>query len=458
MLQEGNVPSSTPAGADILGMLQSATSGISNQDIVQALAPSIQRAPQQVPAYFTTPRMRENHDPYSATPSTHVGKGSDRNEGIANAVSAATRMIGNFAARRSNQKQAAEAERVNKLLQVQSAMDQAQQVLQIDPNNQAAKQTLQQNQNLVQGMFQDQKFVKTLEKGFQISLTDPSQNKTEHHAIVQKGIDLFKEHSKQQNFTQQQAQEMFKKFQSQMPTQLGPNQYAMQKLQTQMAMQKYTSEVLKSVLPAIYRGEYQVKAQGMRMATELAKQQNANTEWDRRNVLKEQQWYQHLDAQQRKAIDLQNHENSLVLGREQARLKMEGENPDKILRAYDQSTSEWNQRIASLQTSLDMAQQSLTNYQAGKNANPATVQQMQSDIAIRGNELERARRQQSYFKSVYKLKALKAGIPGMNDESGDKDATTKQPAANSGSNSDTSNDSDESDDINYWTQDIPGKP
>lgn len=436
------LPSSS-SNDSIVSMLDKASSGISNEDIKQALSPTMQRQPIQMPSYFTTPRKQ-------VLPGAEmdrrevVGAGNARGRDIGNSVSASVRTLGNFIARRDNQKQMAEAGRVQQLLSAQAGVDQAQELLKTDPNNAAAKESLQHNQTIVQGLFQDPKFVKTVQKGFQVSLTDPSQNKTEHHSIVQKGIDLFKKQS-QQPFTQQQAQQMSQKFAASQPTQLAPNQLAVQRLQMMMEQRKDFIGLAKSMLPAIIRGKAQENVEVQRGINELNKQQGANTEWERRNAITQAQLYGRLGYQQQLAFQRLDHENSLIIGRERQRIKDEGNDPNKLLKASDESARTWAGSIAGVQTSLDQAYQTLATYKAGAGAKPEVVQQMQNDIDIRTIELERTRRQASYYKGVYQLLGAKAGLPDQTPSQADaaKDkpnASTQQPDARSDADPTNSND------------------
>jgi len=251
-----NLPSS--GGQDPISALLGQALSISNQDIQQALAPTMQRGPIQMPSYFTTPRK----EVLPAAQLDHretVGAGNARAQGIGNSISAGVRTLSNFIAKRDNQKQMAEATKVQRFLSSQYEMDQADLILKSDPKNQQALQAKQQAQTIMAGMFQGPdgaKFTKTLEKGFDISLTDPSLNKTEHHSIVQKGIDLFKkQHQQAPPPNAQQAQQMVQKFSASQPKQLGPDPRAMQLFQYRMAQQQQWGQLVKAVLPQIMRNQ-----------------------------------------------------------------------------------------------------------------------------------------------------------------------------------------------------------
>jgi hypothetical protein len=252
-MPDNTLPSGSP---DPISQMIGGGAGVSNADIQQALSPSMQRGPIQMPSYFTTPR-KEMLPPATMDHRQVVGAGNARAQGIGNAVSASVRTLSNFVAKRDQQKQMAEATKVQRFLSAQYEADQATQILKGDPNNKEALAARQQADTLMAGMLQGPdgaKFTKTLEKGFQISLTDPSQNKTEPHSIVQKGIDLFKKQHSQPPNTEQ-AQQAVQRFRQQMPQQLGPNQQKLQELQTKAALQKSQNDFLAKIYPSIIRAQ-----------------------------------------------------------------------------------------------------------------------------------------------------------------------------------------------------------
>lgn len=438
-MPQDQLPSNPSAGGEgILGMLQGAPE-VSNKDIQEALSPTLSGVPTQMPAYFTEPR-KQMLPPAQMDRTPVIGAGNARAQGIGNAISASVRAVSNYVAHRDQTKQLAEATRVQQLLTAQAGVDQAQQVLQSDPNNAAAKESLTHNQAIVQGLFQDPKFVNTVQKGFQISLTDPSQNKTEHHSIVQQGLNLFRKQT-QQAFSQQQAQQMYQKWEGSLPKELAPNQFAMARLQMQMQQRQDYYQVLKSVLPAVIRGKAMTDAKTIEGINNLQKQQAANQEWDRRNNIVQTQLYARLDYQQRQRFAALDHENALMIQRERTRMKDEASDPSKVLKASDESGRSWANAIAGMQTQLDQAKQALVTYQANKNADPTALAQMQADVQIRTNELERARRQASYYKSIYQVLGAKAGLadqPSESDSTGGANATADQSGA-TGASSDNFN-------------------
>lgn len=257
-MAEQNLPQAGGAVDPLATVLQG---GISNADIQQALSPTLQRVPMQMPSYFTTPR-REMQGPAMMNKEPVIGAGNAKGRDIGNAVSASVRTLSNFVAKRDQMNQQKEARKVQTLLSAQAGMDQAQQQLSqmkpTDPGYGAAKASLDQNQRVINTLFQDKKFVNSVQKGFDISLTDPSQNKTEHHSIVQRGIDLFKKQH-QVPFTPEQAKAMAAKFNSMQPSMLAPNPMALQNLQLRQQLQKDQMQLMRSIVPALIREQASAK-------------------------------------------------------------------------------------------------------------------------------------------------------------------------------------------------------
>jgi hypothetical protein len=109
-----------------------------------------------------------------------------------------------------------------------------------------AKATYDQNQALQKQMLGDDKFRKVLEKGMNISLTDPSKNKTPDHQSFMQGMLHFK---KQQQAQQpQDPSAMLQRFGQQMPTQLAPNQQAIQQLQMKQQLDAANAAMAKDKL------------------------------------------------------------------------------------------------------------------------------------------------------------------------------------------------------------------
>ena len=244
--------------ADILSILQSVSGGVTNEDIIKALSPQIQAAPQQMPAYFTRELPQPGQLVQDTTP--QVGAGNASAQGIGNAINASIHALASFKAARDKNVQMAQAEKVGRFMQNQEGIDQANEILRTyppgSPEAVRAQQVIDTNTAHRDEMLSDKKFEKLIEKGFNVSLTDPSQNKTPEHGIVQKGIDLFrfKKQAQQrahnrQPLTPQQAAAAGQRFEASRPQMMGPNKYALQKLQLQEALGKNQNLLASRILP-----------------------------------------------------------------------------------------------------------------------------------------------------------------------------------------------------------------
>src|SRR6516164_11679265 len=206
-------------------------STVTQEDIQRAMTPVQQRQQMGLPASMQRPIA-----PFQAAPMNQqpvVGAGNARARGIGNAITGAMNTVGSFVNARAQQVQDQHAQSVSKFLQAQASADQAKSIMdQVGENGigyTQAKATYDQNQALQKKMLEDDKFRKVLEKGMNISLTDPSKNKTPDHQSFIQGMLHFK---KQQQAQQpQDPSAMLQRFGQQMPTQLAPNQQAIQQLQ-----------------------------------------------------------------------------------------------------------------------------------------------------------------------------------------------------------------------------------
>ena len=218
----------------------------SMQDYQRAMTPVATRTPLSMAGFQQRPIERPG--PVQLDRSEVVGAGNARGQGISNAVSASVGALAQFKAIHDEHKQAADANKVATYIDATNKLQQAQQMMQQlppnDPQRAEMQKVIDSNNNLIQGMSSDPKFVKTLEKGFNVSLTDPSQNKTPDHNIVQRGLALF-QRQRQQPLSPQAAQGVAQRFQQSQPMGLGPNVQAQQELQMKQAIDAGKAEMAK---------------------------------------------------------------------------------------------------------------------------------------------------------------------------------------------------------------------
>jgi len=269
----------------VAALFGASPSGISDQDIQRALTPISQRGPIGLPTSMQRPIAPFQGAPMNQQPV--VGAGNARARGIGNAITGAMNAVGSFVNARAQQVQDQHAQSVSKFLQAQASADQAKSIMdQVGENGigyTQAKATYDQNQALQKKMLEDDKFRKVLEKGMNISLTDPSKNKTPDHQSFIQGMLHFKKQQGAQAQPQAapDSSAMLQRFGQQMPTQLGPNQMAQQALQYKMAQQNAYQKMLQSLLPRAFTAQSQGQLQDRREAATNARQlqQQAYTSW-----------------------------------------------------------------------------------------------------------------------------------------------------------------------------------
>jgi hypothetical protein len=120
------------------------------------------------------------------------------------------------------------------LMNATASMDQAKQVLAQDPNNAAAKTQLQKAQARADEILSDDKVRKDITKAYNINFTDPSKNNTPQHAALKQATDSYS-----------------KQFQDQLPTQMQPNQAAINNAQAAQIAAKATHDMVDKIVPSI---------------------------------------------------------------------------------------------------------------------------------------------------------------------------------------------------------------
>lgn len=353
---QGAQPSAAPSGgtlpsggsaadfsrADIQALLTPPDISISQTDIQKALSPIAQAAPLQMPSSLTRPIPMPGPAPLDRSPV--VGAGNARAQGIGNTISASIGALAQFKAARDQHKQEADATRVQRFIEAQQAMSTADQVLAGDPKNAAALEAKKHNQDVMNGMLQDPKFVKTMEKGFNISLTDPSQNKTPEHGIVQRGIDLFKKKS-QQPFSPEQAAAMSQKLQAAQPTRLAPNVMAQQALQmrqeqakSQLDAYKERVSLAKSMMESTGKLDVErIKATGQMQIAMF----NADKALDLEAMRFGNEKY------------LAGYRNSLEIGRDNLKRALDDKDVYQFLKSYDSNTKDYTEGMGKINEDIN---------------------------------------------------------------------------------------------------------
>lgn len=255
---QGTVPSSAAAGPDVSSLIGHISDPLTPELIRQATTPIAGPRVPQLPSSMTRPIA-----PYQQTPFDTrevVGAGNARARGIANAFTGVTNALGTVLTAEAQKKQGEIRDAATKVITAQQAIDEAQQqhdmAIQQGDADTASKmmELIKENQKVRDGVFADPKMRKALAKGFDISYTDPSQNKTEEHQAVMQAMQGAKTRAeKQAAIAKLRAEQNAKAgaaagaaFASSQPRGLAPNTMAMQKLQIAEMEQKAQIEAQKN--------------------------------------------------------------------------------------------------------------------------------------------------------------------------------------------------------------------
>lgn len=196
-------------------------------------------------------RLQPNQSGFTPAPLNHnpapVGKGNARGQGIGNAITGVLNAVTGVTIAESNKKQLQVATDYQTLLTSQNAVDQAKQILTNDPNNQAAKDAIDHNKKIMDGILSDPKTRQAIAKGTKIDFTDPKANETPDHKAVQQGQEMAK---KSLSYADQ--------FAAGTPQTMSPNVQAQAQYAQAQAEQKTQAEMTKTlgtVLSSIYRSD-----------------------------------------------------------------------------------------------------------------------------------------------------------------------------------------------------------
>lgn len=252
----GAIPSGGGGGLDIAGLLDKVLAG--NQANLGELA---RKAATPIPGGHSG-QMPLRMDPTPSQPGQGkmiptqgiVGKKNARAAGIGNAIIGTMNAVSAIGTEMDNKKKLAVASSTQTLLTAQSAMDQAKQILQADPNNKAAQDAVKHNTNVMNGILSDDKMRKAIAKGFQIDFTDPKANETLEHQGVAQGKQMAE---KTLSYADQ--------FNEKTPQTMTPNVQAQAELAAKQAEQKMNTEAVKAMVPMI---SAQIRAKAMDNRTE----------------------------------------------------------------------------------------------------------------------------------------------------------------------------------------------
>lgn len=288
---ESSIPSSVPQSSsnDLVSRLVETISKPLPEGMIRAATlPVAGEHVGQIPSSLQTPI-----GPYQERPLDQrqvTGRGAATRQGIANTFTAASNALGTIVTKEAQIKQGHIRDAATRVLTAQQAIDEAkqaqEQATQAGDTQAALKyqEIVQQNQQARDAVFADPKMRKALQKGFNISYTDPQANKTEEHAAVQEALKNAKTMQERrqamQQFQQQRNQQagtaMGAAFEKSMPQGMGPNILAQQQLQQELAYRKSLQDSLKNLMTfkaSVYRSDKMYDAAQVRTINQSILQQ-----------------------------------------------------------------------------------------------------------------------------------------------------------------------------------------
>ncbi len=423
---QGTVPSAPSggvAGPDILNLLQSTLGG------QQHLAELAKAAATPIPGGHSGQLPLSMNPTPSVAPQAPldnrqvVGRGNARAQGIGNAITGVMNAISGVSTAVDNKKKLEVASATQTLLTSQQAVDQAKQILQSDPNNQAAKDAIEHNMNIMNGILANDKTRKAIAKGMQIDFTDPSANKTLEHDGVAQGKEMAK---KSLSYAEQ--------FQEKTPTTMQPNVQAQAQYQAAMKEQEFQTKAMQAFIPLI-RAQMAAQTAENRDKANLTKEQLRQDHEDARAYQKsEDAWRIASDKIQAQAqrdktqfgykLAEQTHAASLSFQKFRQELQFKSTDLIALSKAnneFQTSTATREAAFAATLTSLQQARQDAASGDKGKGIKPDPTQAAAID-----EQIKTLKEAQANFKS-YKDNATKmynkmAGVTsdGSNSSSANK--------------------------------------
>ena len=404
---------------------------------------------QALPSSFTAPIAPHQDRPLDNR--EVVGRGNARAQGIQNAFTGATNALGAIVTKQTQLKQAHIKDAATKVIMAQQAIDEATQAHDAAIANGDAvtaskmQAVIQQNQQARDSIFADPKMGKALQKGFDISYTDPGSNKTEEHEAVQQALKQAKTFAEKRAILKQQQQQqneargkaMGAAFEKSQPQGLAPNVTAQQRLAIQQATQKELAGVIKSVQPALIKADAATQGKLIDQQTQLTKQaqQIADRNFQRQQAF--QQRLQVLGIQNAYATRRLYQENSLILNREKAMLQAQDNDPDRVQKGAEEMASTWDSRQQTAVGRVDAANNALDLIRSeGKQPGDPVYDRAQTAADQASDDLEMIQDQADYSLNQFNLKLASVGrqpIPGPSAEpktkTGDSSANTDTRSA-----------------------------
>src|SRR5882757_2697653 len=229
----GQVPTGSPA-----------QTGSSPNPVLDALSAAVSHAQSQVEAankqVSNTPMYSQTNGGQPVMPperklplqdaSVHnldnqhpVTRAGARNKAIGQIAAQAGNIVGNYIKKKEAEKTQNLAQDIHRSMELNQGIDEANQILQQDPNNSAAKAQLQKNQTLLKALL-DGKNGPKIAKAYDITFGPSAKEEAEKNAKKpEKQAMTAAMKQIQQDQAQSQEKSRLEQFRGQLPSQMGPN-------------------------------------------------------------------------------------------------------------------------------------------------------------------------------------------------------------------------------------------
>lgn len=424
----------------IQSLVKTIASPISPELVMRASVPLAGEHVASVPSSIATPVSPYQERPLDQRQVT--GRSAAKRQGIANAFTAAGNALGTIVTKEAQIKQNHIRDAAQKVILAQQGIDEAKiahdQAVEAGDAVAASKyqEMIQKNQQARDAVFADPKMRKALQKGFNINYTDPSANKTEEHAAVQEAIknaksiqekrELMRQQQEKQN--QEAGSAMGAAFEKSMPQGMAANTLAQAQLAQVLADRKEAAATMKSVLPAIIRGDASVRVENIRSLTELQKQHDLfqQQEYNRQQTFINS--IARLREASRLAVQRAWQEIPIEAAKTRQRLEIEGSDPTTVQKNAETSMRGWSSQIGAWTSRLNTAKQNLQLLSTQSGVTDEQKASAESEVRAAELGLEKAQAEGAYYRGIYKAKLSAVGLPdlaadlGLGDEDGNDGA------------------------------------
>lgn len=223
-------------GADLLNTMamQRQQKLYQAQDAINhEISKTIDAAATPVPVSGTSAVTKPELHSWSGVPTDYSPRYSSRGanqQAVGNVARGAASIVGAFITKHQNDQQKSLAVDIERIMEAHQGIETARQALQQNPQDANAKAAIQKNQDIINAMLNDPKKRKQIGKAFDVNFVDPSQNNKPEHAALKDAISSYSE-----------------QLEKKLPTQMGPNQVAQQKLGQLTELSKTIDEQIRAV-------------------------------------------------------------------------------------------------------------------------------------------------------------------------------------------------------------------